>query len=502
MSATTVELARLERIVDTAGISEPIEALLPVGVRARQLSVRTLLLGMLLVACDGRPAHLTRVHQALTALRESDQRRLGVLAPDSTGSHRLTYRQIEYTFTRITRALSKSTPDGAPSELLSAILDRLLEASVQVAGEPASSSLTVDWTDQEAWARPPSKGHARPSRDPEAAWGHRTTNHPAQNEAFFGYYLQALTTVRDERGPDVPEFVRRIHLASCRHDPPAQIVPVLERMHQHGIAPADLLADSGYSYRQPDTFALPLRALGVQLIIDLHPNDRGPKSTHMGAIAANGNLYCPATPPSLLHLGPLPPAASIEQTAAHDQQCSELHHYKLAPLTGYDQDGYRRVACPATQQKLRCPLRPESLTLPHARPTNHHPPEHPPRCCTQQTITVPPAVNTKTAQKHDYPSAAHRRSYQRRTAAERSFATVTDTATTNLTRGWTRLTGLTPIALLTTAASIARNLRIHDAFHAKQAENQRRAANGLPPKHRKRRRHTTEDLISTGNPPP
>ena len=39
--------------------------MLPVGVRPRQLRVRTLLVGMLAVAREGRPAHLSRVHEAL-----------------------------------------------------------------------------------------------------------------------------------------------------------------------------------------------------------------------------------------------------------------------------------------------------------------------------------------------------------------------------------------------------------------------------------------------------
>lgn len=60
----TGSLERLERILDSSAVAERIEALLPVGVRPRQLRVRTLLLGMLLVACDGRPAHLSRVSVA------------------------------------------------------------------------------------------------------------------------------------------------------------------------------------------------------------------------------------------------------------------------------------------------------------------------------------------------------------------------------------------------------------------------------------------------------
>jgi hypothetical protein len=41
--------------------------------------------------------------------------------------------------------------------------------------------------------------------------------------------------------------------------------------------------------------------------------------------------------------------------------------------------------------------------------------------------------------KHDYPSKAHRRSYARRTGAERGFATAKDPATNTISRGWCRL---------------------------------------------------------------
>jgi hypothetical protein len=76
--------------------------------------------------------------------------------------HRLTYRQIKYTFARVSRALANPTRDGTPSELLREVLDALLEASVEVAGPPASTSYAPDWTDLEAWARPPSSDGSRP----------------------------------------------------------------------------------------------------------------------------------------------------------------------------------------------------------------------------------------------------------------------------------------------------------------------------------------------------
>jgi hypothetical protein len=494
-----IPLQRLEEIIGVSGIAPRIEALLPTGVRHRQLRVATLLLGMMLTLADRRPAHLTEIHAALTALPGPDQRRLGVTQEWETGPHQLTYRQVERTFGLTTAALAKDTPDGIPSAALATVLDDLLEASIPGECKNASTALAADWTDVESFSRPPPSG-SRTCADPEASWGHRTTNLPGpKGEMFFGYYLSAATMVRDEDGPPVPELTRRITLSSCHADPVRVFTPVLARMPGDGIPLGDVLADSGYAHRDPAAWALPLRAAGAQLVQDLHPHDRGPQGTHAGAIIANGGFYCPATPKPLLHLGPLAPAATPEDTAAHDQQTAELARHKLGRLTADDADGYHRVTCPAAAGKLRCPLRPASMTLDRGRPEILTPPQHPPACCTQQTLTIGPDVAAKTRQKHDYPSAAHRRSYARRTAAERGFSTVKDPASNTISRGWCRLMGLSPPALWLAALHAVRNQRILNAWDTRQADNQRRAAAGLPPRTRKRRRKTT--LASLTAPP-
>jgi hypothetical protein len=136
------------------------------------------------------------------------------------------------------------------------------------------------------------------------------------------------------------------------------------------------------------------------------------------------------------------------------------------------------------------------MTQDRDRPEILQPPEHPQACCAQQTITVPPDVLAKTAQKHNYPSAAWRRSRARRTGAERGFATAEDPATNDTSRGWCRLMGLAPLMLFTTTLLIARNQRILAAWTARQEETQRRAAAGLPPKTRKRRRRTLAGLAA------
>jgi hypothetical protein len=431
-----VSLAVIEEILSVSGIAGAIEQLLPAGVRERQLKARTLLAGMMLTLADGRPAHLTRVLEALTSLPEADQKRLGVIADWKTGPHQLTYRQVEHTARLITRALAKAEPDGAPSPALQQACDALLEASIPGWAKNASSSLAADWTDVESWSRPVPHGSTG-SADPEARWGHRNVNLKIQKgEMFFGYYLPAAT------------------------------------------------------------WASPLRAIGAGLVQDLHPNDRGPRGTHEGAVICNGNLYCPATPGPLLQLAALPPGATPAEVAAHDNQTAELARHKLGLHAADDADGRRRHACPAVTGKIRCPLRPASMTLSRDRPEILAPPQHPPACCTQQTITAGPEVAEKTRQKHDYPSHAWRLSYQRRTAAERLNSTIKDTATTTIARGWIRLTGLTPLMLWLACLMAVRNQRILATWNQRERDKARRATAGLPPGTRKRNRTAHAGAVS------
>jgi len=314
---------------------------------------------------------------------------LTVVADWKNGPHTLTYRQAEYTFGLVARALSKDKPDGLPSPELQAACDGLLEASVPGQFKNASRPLAVDWTDLESFSRPPPHG-TRDCAGPEASWGHRRNNLlRSADELFFGYYFSAGTMEREENGPQVPELTRRMTVCSCRRDPARALVPVLTAMPRQGIPLGDLLADSGYSHRDADAWALPLRAAGAQLVQDLHPHDRGPKGTCQGAIISNGNLYCPKAPRSLLELSPLARDATRGQAAAHDGKTAELARYKLGKITADDAGGYHRVQCPAAMGKIRCALRPASMTLDRGRPEILTPPEHPQACCTQQAVTVP-----------------------------------------------------------------------------------------------------------------
>ena len=109
------------------------------------------------------------------------------------------------------------------------------------------------------------------------------------------------------------------------------------------------------------------------------PHDRGPQGTHHGAIIANGNLYCPATPAPLLATRPAAPRRHRRADRRARHQTAELARHKLGRITADDADGYHRVTCPAAAGKIRCPLRPGSMTLSRDRPEILTPPAAPAR---------------------------------------------------------------------------------------------------------------------------
>ena len=161
--------------------------------------------GCCLAQAGHRPAHLTRVRDALTALPADDQRparrdrRLeNRPAPAHLPADRADLRPGRG------RRWPRTSPTACPRTSSQAICDDLLEASVPEEHKHASTALAVDWTDVETFSRPPPRG-TRDCAGPEASWGHRSGTAARQDsELFFGYYLSAATMMRDETRPARP----------------------------------------------------------------------------------------------------------------------------------------------------------------------------------------------------------------------------------------------------------------------------------------------------------
>ena len=413
---------------------------------------------LLLTLADHRPAHLTRVHQALTGLPETDRIRLGVVADWKHGPHLLTYRQVERTFHLVVAALAKDHPDGAPSPDLAAILDALLEASIP----PEHKNTTRAW---------PSTGATwklSPARRPRAAGTAPTPKPPGDTAAATAPARKTSSSTATTCQP-APWSQRKTARPSpswpaASPSPPAASTPPgpWSRSWSACSPAASRLATSwttpGTPTGSPRTGPLPLRAAGAQLIQDLHPDDRGPRGTHAGAIISNGNLYCPATPRPLLGLGPLARDASAEQTTAHDQQTAELPATSSARSPPTTQTATTGSCAPppwassAARYAGRWPWatsgprsspRPSTPRLLH--PADHH---RPPRGARQDRAETrlplqgpPPLLRAALRCRAD-------------------FSTAKDPASNDISRGWCRLMGLTPIALFAACLLIVRNQRI------------------------------------------
>lgn len=509
-----------EVVVDETGQYQEFEELIGRGGRPRRLPVRTLQVGIVLTALLGLPLHLTRVYQVLCALPDGDRTRLGIRSRDKSGrAHDIKYRQIEYLFNRVIahldsspvlrrrpgetvrswrarlRAALPTTEDGAVrDQRLAMVSDRLLDATI-----PGSlrdhGHHAIDWTDVATWAR--FRGRSAPATDLNARLGRRPSRQPyTKNEYYFGYAEQIIIMVPAEEGPPVPELVRRIGFAPANAVHPMEALPILQRMVEAGIPPGDLLADSAYSYKKGWT--LRVTALGYELVGDVHPNDRGPKGTEQGATICEGCFYCPAMPRDLLQIARPGPTTDKEKAARLIGLADSRRSYRLANKGRPDADGYRRYTCPATAGKVRCPLKPDSMALSLSKPMIIQPPDFPPLCCTQHTITVSPEVANKTRQKHDYNTSRWHISYARRVAAERGVSTIKDWAGENLNRGSIRLVGRAKIWFMRAHAWAARNLRMLVAFDRRQA-----ALQVNPPRQTRSRRRTRtyEVLVANLEPP-
>jgi hypothetical protein len=109
-------------------------------------------------------------------------------------------------------------------------------------------------------------------------------------------------------------------------------------------------------------------------------------------------------------------------------------------------------------------------------------------------------VNEKTRQKHDYAGPAHRDSYARRTAAERTYASLADPSVGGIRRGWCRLFGRAKNTLMYALAVVVRNMRIVESFERRKAQGARTQSIG--PRRRRRRRHHVDTADPSEQPMP
>ena len=338
--------------------------MLPAGVRPRQLSVRTLLAGMCLAQADHRPAHLTRVHQALTSLPEDDQRRLGVIADWKHGPHLLTYRQTERTFGLVADALGKDEPDGLPSPALQARLRRPARGHPSRSQFKDASTVAGGGLDGPGLLLPaPAARHQR-LRRPRSVLG-PPQEQPAAQPGRAVLRLLPVRRDHDARG----ERARRPRARPPRH---GLVVPARPGPRVRPRADRDARRRDP-ARRHPRRLRLrPPRRRRLGTAAARRRRRSSSRTCTRTTAAPRAPTTAPSSPTATSTArarparcwssgrSPAPPPKNRPRTTTARPPSSPATSSAASPPTTHD--GYHRVACPAAMGKIRCPLRPASMT--------------------------------------------------------------------------------------------------------------------------------------------
>ena len=173
---------RAEDLIDASGVADTIEMAITAGQarpgRARELPVRTLLVGLVVLAQTGT-MHLIRIPLLLNDLDDATKTRLGINR--TAGVSR---RQVERLYGLIATAL-----DDDNYKTFDAFCDALIAASVDPAAD-ATKSIAIDATGIETWGtrRAKRRGGIKTCSDPDANWRGKSNATPWR-KPMFGYDL-------------------------------------------------------------------------------------------------------------------------------------------------------------------------------------------------------------------------------------------------------------------------------------------------------------------------
>jgi hypothetical protein len=235
---------------------------------------------------------------------------------------------------------------------------------------------------------------------------------PGSKLSVWGY--EATLVVSGSDDPDQPAAVPSVVMGMARlHKPGAQVgqnanvalASIAERGH-----PAHYLAgDRAYTQSKPEHFQLPASALGYGLVLDCKTDQLGQQGSHAGSVL-DGSWYCPAIPTSLVTATLDFRNGTIDQET-HAARIEERRRYQIRPRSRPDAEGHIRMRCPASNPDpvVRCEQKPRSEgASPKAKvriELTHLLRDHPPKICTQESVTLPPESGAKYVQElaHETP---------------------------------------------------------------------------------------------------
>ncbi len=348
------------------------------------------------------------------------------------------------------------------------------------------------------------------SADPDADWYVRnpTEANPdgEADRAYWGYEASLIVSGSDD--PSQPQTFPSLVVGMAtlhkpgRH-PGRQAVQALASVQNRGHPARLLVGDRAYSSAKPEDFQLPARALGYQPVFDYKIDQLGIQDSFAGMLQVEGAWYCPAIPTVLIEATIDYRKGAIDEPT-YRARLDERWKYQVLTKSRPDAEGHVRLRCPASTPTpvARCALKPPSVgpsTQGRLRiPVTAAVADHPPKICTQQTITVPPEAGAKFAQPLLYGSEEWQAAYATlRSTNEGMNGFLKDGAREALGDPQRRrIRGVAAQSVFVSLLLWAANLRKIDGFLV------RAATDGTARRRPRRRRTRSIDEWLPGQPPP
>ena len=419
------------------------------------------------------------------------------------------------------RAAQRSDADRQEAyERLHWFINRLLEASFLMLPRKYrrawNGSVSVDATVIPAFARPerraPGKkrGRDRPvlrrSSDPDGAWYVRTGDHrddelasPSSAKHIWGYEATLVVCGYLKVAGEVPLPVLVVAMPPLHEpgrEPGRNAVRALTNLRDRGHPAGRLAADNNYSAAKPEDFQLPARALGYDLLLNYRIDQLGVQAESKGSLLVEGRWYCPAMPQTLISASLDYRENRIDEATFHKRiEARRAHEFR--PNGTPDAEGHQRLLCPAAQgaPTVYCELKPKTDTFDgkvrvRIRPTDEIKAQ-PPKCCTQESVTIPPSAGAKFFQSLPLGTPEHQAAYAAmRNDVEGMNGFLKDSAYEGMADPQRRrVRGVAAQSVLVAFQIVAGNLRKIDSFLEKMAAV-------VEPLRPRRRRRTADPITS------
>lgn len=382
------------------------------------------------------------------------------------------------------------------------VCEQLLHTSVRMLPadiwERFGNNIAVDATKLQIAGRPNSANprRRRSNADPYSERYRREGNHDGQGARtdVAAYELENAVMVWNKPGDSA--MFPSLALSITFHQPgrlSGHGLRLVESAERLGVEPGLVIGDRAYNNEVADTFQIPIRKKGWELVIDYKKTDLGIQSAYKDLILVEGTWYVSYMPDALAN-GMKAIQKEIEDPSTGDTEIQvdeaalkklleSREPYRMIPKGRPDSDGYQRFSYPrpgtyiavdrGSGKKIR-PTTPRTVTIPIDAGG----------ASSDRRKSPPPAM--KYVQKFPYLSSDHRAHYGMRNLVESHHKTLKDPGREDMDNKAKRSgRGYAFHYLAAALASVSVNLRKIESFFSEEHER----ASKL---HRRARRRKTQ----------